>query len=299
MKIRKAIITSAGFGTRFLPITKTIQKEMLPVLNRPLIEYVVNDCILAGIEEIIFVVSEHNTQLKHFYSENDRLKDYLERMHKSQLYPSVEALHTKARFTFVVQKDAEQYGTATPVKLAQEHVQDEDAFIVFMGDDFVYNADGSSEAARMIASFTSSGAAGLATCIEKPDNVLHKYGIAEVEKRETHTFLKNLIEKPATGTAPSNLANISKYIFTPHIFELLARQQPNPQSGELYITDTVLTLAQEQDVVIHTPHGEYLDGGYLGGWLKANLTVAHTTPGLKEELSEILAELGYVPNRQK
>lgn len=299
MKIRKAVITSAGFGTRFLPVTKTIQKEMLPVLNRPLIDYVVEDCVKASIEEIIFVVSEHNTQLCHFYSENDRLQAYLEKMNKAHLYPAVERLHTKAHFSFVIQKDADQYGTATPVKLAKEHVKDEDAFIVFMGDDFVYNPDGSSEAARMIEVFSQSGAIGLATCIEKPTEVLHKYGIAEVITRGSYTFLKNLIEKPAPGTAPSNLANISKYIFTPEIFDIIENQAPNQPSGELFITDSIMQLAQNRDVVIHTPQGEYLDGGYLIGWLKANLLVAQNTPEIQDELKLLLTELGYIPNHQK
>lgn len=299
MKIRKAIITSAGFGTRFLPITKTIQKEMLPVLNRPLIEYVVEDCVRAGIEEIIFVVSEHNTQLRHFYSENTRLKAYLDQMHKSQLYPAVEKLHTKAHFTYVIQRDSEQYGTATPVKLAKEQVKDEEAFIVFMGDDFVYNADGSSEASRMIELFNASNATGLATCIEKPNEVLHKYGIAEIRNQGGFHFMKNLIEKPAPGTAPSNLANISKYIFTPEIFDIIEHQVPNEASGELYITDSILQLSHQSDVVIHTPVGEYLDGGYLAGWLKANLTVAQNIPELKAELDIVLSDLGYVFNHQK
>ncbi len=299
MKIKKAVITSAGFGTRFLPVTKTIQKEMLPVLNRPLVDYVVEDCVKAGIEEIIFVVSEHNKQLKHFYSENVRLKGYLDRMHKSEMYPAIERLHTQAHFTFVHQSDSELYGTGTPVKLVQEYVKDEDAFLVFMGDDFVFNADGTSEAARMIETFTKSGAKGLATCIAKPTEVLHKYGIAEVQLKNSFNFLTNLIEKPAPGTAPSNLANISKYIFTQEIFSILEKQQVNPASGELYITDSVLELAKKTDVVIHTPTGQYLDGGYLAGWLKANLLVAQNNPALMAELQTVLAEVGYVPSSQK
>lgn len=275
MKITKAIITSAGFGTRFLPITKTIQKEMLPILSRPLVDYIVEDCIKAGIEEIIFVISEHNSQLIHFYSENNRLKAYLERMNKSEQYKSVAKLHSQASFQFIRQRDDEVYGTATPVKLAQDYVRDEDAFLVFMGDDCIYNPDSSSEAARMIELFTSASADGLATCIAKPDSQLHKYGIASTRTEDSRTYLTDLVEKPAPGTAPSNLANLSKYILTPAIFDLLANQQPNPDNGELYITDTIAALArQTQNVLIHEPHGIYLDGGSPMSWLHANLTVA-------------------------
>lgn len=291
MKIKKAVITSAGFGTRFLPITKTIQKEMLPILNRPLVDYIVEDCIKAGITEIVFVISEHNNQLIHFYSENKRLYEYLKKMNKLQMYDQVKHLHEQATYTFIKQKDSDTYGTATPVKLAKDHLKDEDAFIVFMGDDFIFNADGSSEAQRMIDLFTVSGAQALATCVEKPDSVLHKYGIAEIRTENNFTYLTNLIEKPAPGTAPSNLVNMSKYIFTPKIFDILDTQQVNPSSGELYITDSISQLAQNQPVVIHKPVGEYLDGGYVMGWLKANLLVAQSQPDITEELKQLITEL--------
>lgn len=291
MNIKKAIITSAGFGTRFLPITKTIQKEMLPILNRPLIDYIVEDCIKAGITEIIFVISEHNNQLIHFYRENHRLYEYLKRMNKIPMYEQVKHLHEQATFTFVKQKDSDTYGTATPVKLSKEHVINEEAFLVFMGDDFIFNTDGSSEAQRMIDVFTQSGAEGLATCVEKPDSLLNKYGIAEIKTDNNFTFLTNLIEKPSLGTAPSNLANISKYIFTPKIFDIIEHQSVNQNSGELFITDSITQLAQNNLVVIHKPVGEYLDGGYVMGWLKANLLVAKSQPELQAELHEMLREV--------
>lgn len=291
MNIKKAVIASAGFGTRFLPITKTIQKEMLPILNRPLVDYVVEDCVKAGITEIIFVISEHNHQLIHFYRENGRLYDYLKKMNKLEMYDSVKHLHEQATFTFVKQPDSAIYGTATPVKLAKDYVQNEDAFLVFMGDDFVFNADSSSEAARMINTFIHSGARGLAACIARPENLLHKYGIAEIRQENGFTYLTNLIEKPAPGTAPSNLANISKYIFTPEIFEILDTQAINSSSGELFITDSILELAKKSLVAVHQPTGDYLDGGYVMGWLKANLAVARSKPELQEELQAIISEL--------
>ncbi|MBP9820301.1 hypothetical protein KBC79_06240 [Candidatus Woesebacteria bacterium] len=282
MTIRTALIATAGFGTRFLPITKTIQKEMLPILNRPTIDFVVADCIKAGIENIIFVINEHNIQVKHFYSENTRLKQYLENMNKADRYEEVVHLHTQANFTFIKQSDSEQYGTAVPVKIAEKYLKSEEAFLVFMGDDFVYNADGSSEAQRMIETFTASKAAALATCIERPTDSLHKYGIAEITTRNGYNFLTSLIEKPAPGTAPSNLANISKYIFTPEIFDVIAKQQLDAKSGELYITDSIMSLAKQAPVVIHTPSGEYLDSGSVATWLHANLAVAAQNPELKE-----------------
>ena len=274
MKISKAVITSAGFGTRFLPISKTIQKEMLPILDRPLIDYVVEDCVKAGIIDIIFVVSEHNYQVLHYYRENQRLYQYLKNNNKLELYDSIKDLHQKASFHFIKQSDADDYGTAVPVQLAKEFLRDEEAFLVLMGDDFIYNHNGQSEVAAMIETFEKSGAKGLVTCVEKPRDIIHLYGVAQLAEENNFRFLQALVEKPKPGTAPSNLANISKYILPQSVFDLISVQQPNSRSGELYITDTISQLALTEKVVIHQPQGEYLDGGYPLGWLLANLTVA-------------------------
>lgn len=290
MTIKKALITAAGFGTRFLPATKTIQKEMLPILNRPLIDYVVSDCVRAGIEEIVFVVSQYNKQLAHFYSDNQRLYEYLKKMGKLEMYDSIAQLHSQAKFTFVHQQDDDQYGTAVPVRIAKEHLKDEDAFLVFMGDDFIYNEDGHSEAASMIQHFSKAQAAALVTCITKPSEMLHRYGVAKVREKKGLTYLETLVEKPAPGTAPSNLINISKYIFTPAIFEIIEQQRLNESSGELYVTDSVTTLAQQEPVVIYTPEGRYLDGGNVLEWLKANIVVAKNQPELRKGLEEFIAQ---------
>lgn len=290
MKIRKALITSAGFGTRFLPITKTIQKEMLPILHRPLIDYIVEDCVKAGITEIIFVVNEHNSQVLHFYRENLRLKEYLKRMDKSDRYEEVEFLHQQAKFSFIRQTESDDYGTAIPVKLAKELLKNEEAFLVLMGDDFIYNSDRSSEIKKMIDLFESSQAHGLVTCIEKPVDMLYKYGVASTKKTGKFTFLNDIVEKPEPGTAPSNLVNISKYIFTPEIFDIIEHQKLDNKSGELYITDSATELAKQSSVVIHTPEGKYLDGGYPLGWLIANLTAAKDDPELLEGLREFFRD---------
>lgn len=290
-KIRTAVIATAGFGTRFLPITKTVQKEMLPILSRPTIDYVVADCIAAGIERIIFVVNEHNKQVLHFYSENQRLKNYLDRMGKSVLYGQVEKLHSQAEFVFVPQSDAGQYGTAVPLLLAKEQLKNDEAFLVFMGDDFIYNADGSAEAERMIRTFSDSQAEALVTCITKPEEELFRYGVASIREERGFHFLKTLVEKPAPGTAPSNLINVSKYIFTPKVFEVLAGQQVDKKSGELYITDTATTLSESVPVVIHQPEGEYLDCGNLAGWLRANLYLAHRDPQLWQAVTDTIKTL--------
>lgn len=293
MKINKALIAAAGFGTRFLPFTKTIQKEMIPVLNKPVVDYLVTDLVKAGITEIIFVINEHNRQILHYFRENNRLKEYLDKMGKSHLYDQVKELHEKAEFHFVKQTDSDPYGSATPVRLAKDYLKDEESFLVLMGDDIPYNADGTSEAALMIEHLEKTGAHALATFTEQSEELLHKYGVAETFEKDGDRYLKSLIEKPEPGTAPSNLANISKYILTPEVFDIIDQQELDKKSGELYITDTVTELAQKEDVAVYTPKGTYLDCGYPLGWLKANLTMAKEDKELRKELNNFLKEINF------
>lgn len=291
MKIKKALIAAAGFGTRFLPITKTIQKEMIPVLNRPTVDYLVEDLILAGVEEIIFVISEHNSQILHYYRENQRLSKYLNEHGKQELYSQISKLHHKATFHFIRQSDKDTYGTATPLKLARQHLENEPAFFVYMGDDFLFNPKGESESKKMLELFTQSQSSGLVTCLTRPTEVLKLYGVIKLAKQNGFSYLDSIVEKPEPGQAPSNLVNISKYILTPKIFEIIEKQQPNAQNGELYIVDSVTTLAITSPVVIYQPKDKYLDCGQVLGWLEANLTVALANPQYEEPLKKIIKNL--------
>lgn len=278
MHIKKALITAAGLGTRFLPISKTIEKEMLPVYNKPVIDYLVDDCIKGGITEFVIVINHMSSQIKEYYSQKTEIEAELSRLGKHEALQTIEQLHTKATFTFIVQHPQDGYGTAVPLKVAKDHLLDEDAFLVLMGDDFLYNGEQFSETNCMITHFQEAqkknNAVGLVTCLERPESDLHKYGIAKLHTEKGMHYLDALIEKPAPGTAPSNLANISKYIFTPKVFELLNSQTPNTQTGELYITDTATTLATHAPVVVYTPQSEYLDCGTPHSWLHANNAVA-------------------------
>lgn len=270
MTIKKAVITAAGYGTRFFPITKTISKEMLPVLDRPVIDYLVDDAIAAGIEEIIFVVKPEDDQIRGYYSENRDVYKYLERMGKLEKYEKIADLHTKAKFTYVEQGPNDPYGTAIPLRLVEELVNNEDAFMMLMGDDILFNDDRSSEAANMIEHFVKSKADALAAFQEKPESDLSKYGIAKLKQQGEFDLLEEIVEKPAPGSAPSNLVNLTKYIFTPAIFEALAKQTINQTHNEWFITDTVTIFAENYDVVAYTSKANHLDCGFMEGWLNTN-----------------------------
>ena len=290
MKIRKAIVTAAGFGTRMFPITKSVQKEMMPILERPIIDYIVNDCVAAGIEEIIFIVSQHDHSVEHYYSEQTYILDYLKKLNKSEKYAPIANLHTKCKFTFEVQGDDLPYGTAVPVMLAEPHVKDEEAFLILMGDDFFYHEDGGSEIKAMLETFEKSGAEGLITAIKVAPELVCKYGIATYKEENGNKYLLDQVEKPEPGEVDSDLATISKYIFTPAIFKYFEGQQLDTKSGELYFTYTYRAMAKEHNVVLHEAQGKYLDCGYLLGWLQANLIMAKSRPELWAELKNLLKD---------
>jgi UTP--glucose-1-phosphate uridylyltransferase len=290
MKIKKAIIPAAGFGTRFLPITKTIQKEMLPILSKPIIDYLVDDCVNAGIEEIVFVVNENDDQIQDYYRENLYFKRYLERMNKADRYDLIGNIHSKAKFSFVYQKESDLYGTAVPVWLAKDFVKNEEAFLVVMGDDYFYNSDGSNEISKMIDVFEKSNSEGLVTCIRVPKNLVSKYGIAEFKEENGYKYLINQIEKPQPEEVTSDFVTISKFIFTPEIYKYINLEDIDQKSGELFLTTAYTKLAKDKKMVIYEPKGEYLDSGYVIGWLKANIIVAKDNPVIWAELEPFLRE---------
>lgn len=268
MNVTKAIIPVAGWGTRRLPITKTIEKCMLPIGNRPLVDYVVQDCLNAGINELIFVVGEDSTQLEDYYRSNIKLNDYLRKKGKLNELEMVAPLDG-VKLHFVVQPSHGKYGTAVPVGLAAEYIVDGESALVLMGDDFIYNPDGSSETKRLIEAMSEDGAAMVGVNIARED--VSKYGVLELDEQGHY---RQIVEKPSIETAPSTLINISKYILPKQAIDAAAVVEPNPARGEYEITDVINQFVQAGGQVrVHEAQGEYLDGGSVEGWLYANNVV--------------------------
>lgn len=266
MSIRKAIIPVAGWGARRLPITKAVEKCMLPIGNRPLVDYVVQDCLMAGIEELIFIVSEHSTQLENYYRSNIHLNDYLKRNGKDELLPLVAPI--KAKMHFVTQPSYGKYGTAVPVSLASEYIDEDESAVVLMGDDFIYNQDGSSEVKRLIEA-TPVGESSLLAAQVSLDEV-SRYGVIAMDQSGNY---QRIVEKPAPEEAPSNLINISKYILTKQLIDACARVEISPR-GEYELPDVINAHVSNGGIVkVVAARGQYLDGGSLEGWLHANNVV--------------------------
>lgn len=266
--ISKAIIPVAGWGTRRLPITKAIEKCMLPIGNRPLIDYVVQDCIAAGIVDIYFVVGEESGQLQDYYGRNTALEEYLKANGKDAQLPQITPPQGVS-FTYIVQSAAGKYGTAIPVSLVAPYVKEGESVAVLTGDDFIYNSDGSSEVARLIKA-TPEGECGLLG-VEIPKEKVGMYGVIEVTS--DNKYLR-IIERPRPEEAPSNLINVSKYVLNHKALREIAAYSQEEVSEEYYIIEPINRYVKQGGVVnVIRPLGQYLDGGSVEGWLAANRVV--------------------------
>lgn len=263
--ISKAIIPVAGWGTRRLPITKAIEKCMLPVGNRPLVDYVVQDCVQAGITDIYFVVSEWMTQIQAYYTHNEVLEEYLRAADKDTLIEMVRP-PAEVAFHFVTQNTNDRYGTAIPVALVASELRADESVVVLMGDDFIYNPDGTSEVAQLLAAASDGGSAMLG--VNVAPEVVQQYGV--IAMNEVNEFVR-IVEKPAPQDAPSTLINVSKYVLNADLLQQIVRYSEQQISGEYMITEPINAFVQAGGVVKVVPaRGRYLDGGSVEGWLEAN-----------------------------
>lgn len=270
--VTKAMIPVAGWGTRRLPITKAIDKAMLPVGNRPIVDYVVRDCIKAGINEIFFIVNKGSYQLQQYYSDNQRLNQFLEYNRKQDLI-ALAMPPQNVIFHFIEQDSSDKYGTAIPVGLVYPMLKKGESIAYIMGDAFFYNKDNSSELQRLKEG-TPEGSAGMLTT-EVPMDQVSRYGVIDFDE-DTGAF-KSIVDYPEPDKAPSNEINLGNYILN---YDILSRTYEYCKlnvSGEYYLTSVISQYALENGVVnVVKAAGEYLDCGNVHGWLRANeLIVNH------------------------
>lgn len=269
-QITKAIIPVAGWGTRRFPITKVIEKSMLPIGNRPIVDYVVADCLAAGIRDIYFVVASVDSQVERYYSENALLNEYLQANNKEEMLPLITPPSDVA-FHYIIQPlDAEgKYGTAVPVSLALPYIGPGESVVVLMGDDFIYNSDGSSETARLIKAAETGGSVMLG--VDVPREQLGRYGVLELNDK--NEFVR-IVEKPTPDQAPSTLINVSKYVLDYEALQCISRYVAADQTREYLIIDPLNTyVAEGGSLKVARAVGQYLDGGTVEGWLQANKVV--------------------------
>ncbi len=273
-KITKAIIPVAGWGTRRLPITKIIEKSMLPVGNRPLVDYSVQELIKAGITDIYMVISNvEPCQVQEFYRDNLALNDYLVERGKADRLALAKTLPDHVKIHYTTQDPAGRYGTAVPIALVVEEYNLDEPVLVFMGDDFVWNPDGESAAESLIHSLESENESAILG-VEIPREKVDKYGVLSVQDGK----LVDVIEKPSIEEAPSNMINVSKYIMSRDLLRRVVNYVKShdfgPLDQEYLVTDPIDEYIKEGGIMRVAPTtGEYLDGGSVEGWVHANNVV--------------------------
>lgn len=271
--ITKAIIPVAGWGTRRLPITKIIEKSMLPVGNRPLVDYSVQELIKAGVKDIYFVISNvEPCQVREFYKDNLALNQYLIERGKEDKLEKAKTIPDDVKVHYVSQDPSAKYGTAVPIALAVEEFRIDEPVLVFMGDDFIWNPNGESASEALIKASNGKHSAILGVEIPKED--VEKYGVLSAKDGN----LVSVVEKPTPEEAPSNLINVSKYILTPDLLQKIVKyvneNDFGPKDQEYMVTDPIDDYIKNGGIMkIATTKGEFLDGGSVEGWLHANNVV--------------------------
>ena len=288
MAVRKAVIPAAGLGTRFLPATKSQPKEMLPVVDRPGIQYVVEEAVRSGLDDILVITSRGKATLEDHFDRSLELEAHLERTGKTQLLEEVRSIAEMANFHYVRQKEPLGFGHA--VLLAKEHVGDE-PFVVMVGDEIVPEPQGDEPplVERMNELFEAKNASVIAVQeVAKED--IAGYGVIDPDPQEDGSLkLKGMVEKPAVEDAPSNLASRGRYLFTPQIFDAIERTSEGV-GGEIQLTDAIRLLAQEQGVYAYVHTGPILDVGKKLDYLKATVELALRREDLAAPFGQWLTE---------
>lgn len=278
MRIRKAIIPIAGKGTRFLPATKEIAKEIIPIINVPMIHYVVQEAVEAGIEKIIFVTSSGKFAVEDYFDRNQELEAFLERNNKTKELELIRKIGSMVDVSSVRQK--EQLGLGHAVLMAKNMVENE-PFAVLLGDDIVMNNVPAIKQ-LMNVSVENEGAPVIGV-MEVPQQDTAKYGIVKGERVNDRTLkMTGMVEKPAPKDAPTNLATPGRYILTPDIFDILEKI-PRGAGNEYQLTDAINVLCQKKNVFAYKFQGERFDTGNIIGYLDATIDFALKDPQLRDQ----------------
>lgn len=285
-KIRKAVIPAAGFGTRFLPATKATPKEMLPIVDKPTIQYIVEEALQSGIEEILIISGHAKRAIEDHFDTNPGLEMHLESHGQESLLKMVRSI-SEINIHYIRQKHMRGLGDA--ILCARSFIGDE-PFAVLLGDDVVYNE--TNPALRQMIDIYNDLGATILGCQEVPLEKVSAYGIVAGVPVEGKNVLRvtNMIEKPSVEEAPSRTAVLGRYIITPDVFEVLARTEPG-KGGEIQLTDAIQTMASREAVYAYCFKGKRYDVGDKLGFLKATVEYALRRPDLGEPFRQYLTDL--------
>jgi len=284
-EIRKAVLPVAGWGTRFLPATKAMPKEMLPIIDKPIIQFIVEALINVGIENVIFVTGRHKKAIENHFDYNHELEEHLKKAGKEKLLKEVVQIANMVNPIYVRQK--EQLGLGHAVLMAEPAVSNE-PFLVALGDIIIENEE--EELKKMLKLFRKYGNSIIAL-MEVPESEIPKYGIAKVKELDNESFIiEDLIEKPSLEEAPSNLAIVGRYAFTPTIFEKLKVTKPG-RGGEIQLTDAMKLLLEDEAIYAYKVNNPVYDTGNPLDYLKTVITFALKREDINGDLREFFIKI--------
>lgn len=285
MEVRKVVIPVAGWGTRSLPATKNIPKEMLPIFKKPVVQYVVEEAQASGIDTVVLVTSQNKTIIEDHFDHNLTLENLLERKGKTGQLKEIRDVATMVNIIAVRQKI--QLGLGHAVLCAREVVKNE-AFAVMVGDDLMF---GQKPGIQQLLDVAKSENMAVVGVIEVPEGKVDRYGIIDGEEFRPGVFrVRNLVEKPAIGKAPSRMAIVGRYVLTPEIFDYLEKLEPGV-GGELQLTDALQGLADKNRLLAVKLRGQRFDAGDWVEYLTANIYFALHDEDLHDDLVRRIHEL--------
>lgn len=284
-EVTKAVIPAAGLGTRFLPATKSMPKEMLPLIDRPVIQYVVEEAVSSGIDDLIIITGRGKRAIEDYFDDSPELEMHLREHHKTEMLKCIQDISSLIDIHYIRQKEPRGLGDA--IMRAEKHIGDE-PFAVLLGDDIIQNHTPCTR--QLIDIFQEKGQSVIAV-EEIPDEKVSSYGIIKGTKVSSSLMqIDDIVEKPRLEDAPSHIGAIGRYVFTPQIFECLDETEQGV-GNEIQLTDAIRILLQQQDVYAYAFEGKRYDTGDKCGYLEAIIDFALKNP---ETRDAVLQHLGSV-----
>lgn len=288
MRVKKAVIAVAGFGTRFLPATKVVPKELLPIVDRPIVEYLVREAVDSGIEDVILVMRSGSQGIADHFDSSRDLEVHLAEQQKQELLDCVRSIPKLANFAFVRQARHLPYGNGTPLLAAKSFIGRDEPFVYMFGDDLVLSE---TPCVRQLVDLYEKHSPGAVIAFQNvPRAETSRYGVVKLKEGTDLPEMDSIIEKPAPDEAPSTLAQIGRFVLSPRTIDLL-ETTPLGKGGELYLTDAIDRLSREDRVLVHSIEGAWYTTGDPLRYLIANVEYALRHPEVGKDFANYLRTL--------
>lgn len=288
MPITKAIIAVAGYGTRFIPATKVQPKEMLPIVDKPVVQYLVEEAVASGITDIVLVTRSGNQAVEDHFDSSRELELHLESQKKWRELEEIRRIASMANFIFIRQGKEMPYGNGTPLLCARSVIHRDEAVVYMFGDDIVKSAVPC--ARQLIDVYEKHRPAAVVAVQEVPTTEISRYGVAKLKANSDRNELERMVEKPSPEEAPSNLAQLGRFVLSYAIIRIL-EQLKTGQGGELWLADAIDELAANASVIVHPIVGKWFTTGDPLRFLKTTVEMALDRPDIGREFAAYLREL--------